>query len=136
MDAFMRETAVERTLGARVGLGKDYDKKLTLACHRGKGKYHRWNIKISNNNGGGAMDDERTNLIMRKRRAERHAEMAILEEEHKRLAERFRLRLLRAGTESTKSSPVFSLLGILSPSSSSPSSSYSIFLLGRCCHFF
>ena len=45
VDAFMIKTVMEQTLRAEVGLVKDYNKKLTPARRRGKGKYHRSNVK-------------------------------------------------------------------------------------------
>ena len=41
----MIKTVMEQTLRAEVGLVKDYNKKLTPARRRGKGKYHRSNVK-------------------------------------------------------------------------------------------
>lgn len=98
IDAFMKETAVERTLNARSRLVTDFNAKTKKNGRSKSGGRNR----ISNR--------QRNKLIAKQRRARKHSENKIAQTARKDQAEKLRENLLAAGAEQANEAPVRTLL--------------------------
>ena len=101
IDAFMKETAVERTLNARSRLVTDFNAKTKRNGRSKSGGRNR----MSNR--------QRNKLITKQRRARKHSENKIAQTARKDQAEKLRTNLLAAGAEQANEAPVRTLLGWL-----------------------